>query len=71
MSDRKKNPGDGTSFNCRQYGKRPKYYARALFFAHRIGTGQRIQPQQEMLLGLTTNGEMIAISMAIAKSCFR
>jgi hypothetical protein len=34
-------------------------------------TGQRIQPQQEMLLGLTTNGEMIALSMAIAKSCFR
>jgi len=30
-------------------------------------TGQRIQPQQEMLLGLTTNGEMIALSMAIAK----
>lgn len=29
-------------------------------------TGQRIQPQQEMLLGLTTNGEMIALSMAIA-----
>ncbi|MBD3886983.1 hypothetical protein IFO70_35770 [Phormidium tenue FACHB-886] len=34
-------------------------------------TGQRIQPQQEMLLGLTTNGEIIALSMAIAKSCFR
>jgi len=30
-------------------------------------TGQRIQPQQEMLLGLTTNGEMIALSVAIAK----
>jgi len=30
-------------------------------------TGQRIQPQQEMLLGLTINGEMIALSMAIAK----
>jgi hypothetical protein len=29
-------------------------------------TGQRIQPQQEMLLGLTTNGEIIALSMAIA-----
>ena len=34
-------------------------------------TGKRIQPQQEMLLGLTINGEMIALSMAIAKSCFR
>jgi hypothetical protein len=34
-------------------------------------TGQRIQPQQEMLLGLTTNGEMIALSMAIAKSRFQ
>ncbi len=30
-------------------------------------TGQRIQPQQEMLLGLTTNGKIIALSMAIAK----
>lgn len=30
-------------------------------------TGQRIQPQQEMLLGLTTNGEIIALSIAIAK----
>ena len=30
-------------------------------------TGQRIQPQQEMLLGLTTNGEIIALSMAIAQ----
>lgn len=29
-------------------------------------TGQHIQPQQEMLLGLTTNGEIIALSMAIA-----
>jgi len=29
-------------------------------------TGQRIQRQQEMLLGLTTNGEIIALSMAIA-----
>jgi hypothetical protein len=29
-------------------------------------TGQRIQPQQEMLLGLTTNGEIIALSRAIA-----
>jgi hypothetical protein len=29
-------------------------------------TGQRIQPQQEMLLGLTTNGEIIALSIAIA-----
>jgi hypothetical protein len=34
-------------------------------------TGQRIQPQQDMLLGLTTNGEIIALSMAIAKSCFQ
>ena len=34
-------------------------------------TGQRIQPQQEMLLGLTTNGEMIALSMEIVKSRFR
>jgi len=29
-------------------------------------TGQRIQPQQEMVLGLTTTGEIIALSMAIA-----
>ena len=34
-------------------------------------TGQRIHPQQEMLLGLTINGEIIALSMEIAKSCFR
>ncbi|MDX2232241.1 MAG: hypothetical protein NW220_21575 [Leptolyngbyaceae cyanobacterium bins.349] len=34
-------------------------------------TAQRIQPQQEMLLGLTTSGEIIALSMAIAKSCFQ
>jgi len=30
-------------------------------------TGQRIQPQQEMLLGLTINGEIITLSRAIAK----
>jgi hypothetical protein len=29
-------------------------------------TGQRIQPQQKMLLGLTINGNIITLSMAIA-----